>query len=68
MTFEEMEEQFWPLSDAEWEVFNETFDYWNKVAPRRRLPRRRQSWDSAIVVRGNDDDLAARIEAFKRSL
>lgn len=33
MTLEEMEEAFYPLSDAEWEVFNETFDYWHKVAP-----------------------------------
>jgi hypothetical protein len=53
MTLEEMQEQFCPLSDAEWEVFNETFDYWGKVAPRRRLPKRRQSWDAATVVRGD---------------
>lgn len=51
MTFEEMEDEFYPLSDAEWEVFNDTFDHWNKVAPRRRLPKRRQSWEAKTVVR-----------------
>lgn len=60
MTFEEMEEQFFPLSNAEWEVFNETFDHWHKVAPRRRLPKRKQSWETAAD--------AAAFEALVRKL
>ncbi len=61
LTLEEMEDRFYPLSDAEWDVFDATFNFWHRVAPRRRLPQRPQSWD-APTVRALDDEQVYALE------